>query len=232
MIVDPQKLGERLAELIPHVDFDARDEVEHIAQTCEGELDLNDPATENLVADAIRRLAPEGAYVSLLQRYPWRFSEPTAGQQETTLVDAVVEALRGSAAVLEADRLPHLVPALIALAEALEHGALVPGPPPGPCEGMLQSTIVAPDGTRLPDVHFCELRAGHAGLHEETSPGIGGRGARWSDPIDLEPLDETPAPDWDEEHSHLIVEDDEGKPFLSGCDCEIGRDHYATEAKA
>jgi hypothetical protein len=152
-------------------------------------LDLNDPATENTVAEAIARLAPEGAYVPLSQRYPWRFSEPTAGQQETTLVDAVVEALRGSAAVLKADRLSHLVPALIALAEALEHGALVPGPPPGPCEGMLQSTIVEVDGTRRPDVHFCELRAGHAGLHEEGSK-HSGRSAQWSDPIDVPPLDE------------------------------------------
>lgn len=119
-------------------------------------IDLNDPATENAVAYAIADLAPEGTYVPLSQRYPWRFSAPTAGQQETNLVDAVVEALRGSASVHEAERIPHLVAPLRALAEALEHGALVPGPPPGRCG----SAAPGPDGMS------CSLRAGHTGQHE------------------------------------------------------------------
>jgi hypothetical protein len=125
-------------------------------------IDLNDPVSENAVAEAIRRLAPEGAYVPLSVRYPWRFTDFTAAGQQTTLVDAVVEALRGSAAVHDAERIPHLVAPLLALAEALEHGALVPGPPPGPCPAV--SFEIEPDtgGYRV----ACELRAGHTGTHE------------------------------------------------------------------
>ncbi len=38
----------------------------------------------------------------------------------------------------------------------------------------------------------------------------------------------------DEENDkwHLVIEDDEGKPYLSGCDCPLGRDHYDTEVAA
>ncbi len=36
----------------------------------------------------------------------------------------------------------------------------------------------------------------------------------------------------DPDEWHLVIEDDEGKPFLSGCDCALGRDHYDTEAAA
>lgn len=86
---------------------DARDEVRRETLAS---LDLNDPEVENFVADAIVRLAPEGAYVKLSTRYPWRFSEPTAGRQSTDLLQP-----------------------LLRLAALLDDGSLVPGPPPGRC---------------------------------------------------------------------------------------------------
>lgn len=147
-------------------------------------IDLNDPVSENAVAEAIRRLAPEGAYVPLSVRYPWRFSDYTATGQQTTIVDAVAEALRGSAAVHEAEHLPHLVDPLIALAEALEHGALVPGPPPGRCASRLVLNLIHPDGrggTReAPEVHSCVLLSGHRGLHREVEP-TGLPAVEWDD---------------------------------------------------
>lgn len=121
-------------------------------------LDLNDPETENLVADAIARLAPDGAYVALSDRYPWRFTTHAGNpQQGVSILDAVVEALRASATVHEAAGIPDLVPALTALADVLERGALVPGPPPGRCG----DPCPFPSSTAS-----CELLAGHAGLHE------------------------------------------------------------------
>lgn len=133
-------------------------------------IDLNDPATENLVADAIRRLAPEGAYVPLSVRYPWRFTDFARTGQQTTLVDAVVEALRGSAEVHDAERIPHLVAPLLALAEAIERGGLIPGPPPGPCPAFSPEVIETrgEEGLGVGFRYPCELRATHAGLHEAT----------------------------------------------------------------
>jgi hypothetical protein len=145
----------------------------------------------------------------------------------TTLLEAAAAGLRASADVHEAERIPHLVPALRALADALDAYQPVE---PGPCPGRLELRTVRADGAgglvHGVDVLTCRLRATHAGLHEE-SPYLDGRQpARWGDPIDV-----APALDWDEERSHLVVEDDDGNPFLSGCDCEIGRDHYAPKVQ-
>jgi hypothetical protein len=285
-------------------------------------LDLRDPIVENEVADAIRRLSPEG-WVPLHVRYPWRFDDRTAGSQEATLLDVVIESLRASADVHEAERIPHLVGPLREIAIALERGGLVPGPLPGRCPEQSPELRYA----NQPAVQYtCELLAKHAGLHEATTYPVGddlgitptGKthwatvdrtnaerehlltqiSAVWGAPrvddalrlaieagkyalgteqigpilrehaflqmagalpeefeqftvwalrlglitqkqidegraLDLLGMrgEEPPAPDWDEERSHLVIEDDEGKPFLSGCDCEIGRDHYATETK-
>lgn len=159
-MIDRQKAHELLEQWQPFVNTD--ETVDRLEQAIS--IDLNDPATENLVADAIVRLAPEGAYVPLSTRYPWRFgpfADVTA--PETTLLDVLVEALRCSAAVHEAERIPHLVAPLLALAEALEHGALVLGPPPGRCGALSPVTMLERTVRRS-----CELLATHAGMHEVT----------------------------------------------------------------
>lgn len=42
-------------------------------------------------------------------------------------------------------------------------------------------------------------------------------------------LREEPIPEWHEERAHLAVNDDNGRPFITGCDCLLGRDHYESE---
>jgi hypothetical protein len=163
---------EALEKLLRECDVNGPEDVARMVLDLEhlDPIDLNSPVDENRVADAIVALAPEGAYVPLSQRYPWRFSEPTAGRQRADLLKP-----------------------LIRLAALLEERVLVPGPivEPGPCPSRLELKTIRPDGAggtiEGVDRLICGLRATHAGMHQEppriTEHGIV-QGACWEDSDD------------------------------------------------
>jgi hypothetical protein len=164
------------------VDFYAGGHLEHGLTTVRDAYLVNAARFEALAKDW-REMAEDFDELGML------VERERKGVQDVTLLDVVIELLRASADVHEAERIPHLVGPLREIAIALERGGLVPGPPPGRCGSPGFRIIV--NGEPQPPVTTCDLRAGHAGQHEARYyppvPGLeSGILEHWSDPQELD----------------------------------------------